>query len=285
MNLHSVVMGDGPPVVLIHGISQDSGTWEDLGAHLGEVARVIAIDLPGHGDSENPAGDHSLGAYASMVRDLLLVLGHPSVTLVGHSLGGGIALQFAYQFPEMIDRLVLVDAGGLGEEVSPALRAATLPFAGFVITGLSKVAATDVVATTVGWLDRIGLWANTDVHSVQRGLAGLTTPEARTAFVQTARAVMSPAGQRVSATDKLYLAAHVPTMLVWGEHDRVIPSDHGRAAQAHIPGSRLEIIPRAGHFPHLDDPEAVADLIASFLATTAPSEMAREEWGALLRND
>ena len=121
------LMGSGSPIVLIHGITSSSRTWRAVMHGLAERHTVVAPDLLGHGRSGKPRGDYSLGAYASGVRDLLAVLGIPRVTVVGHSLGGGIAMQFAYQFPDRLERLVLVDSGGLGEEVSLVLRVATLP--------------------------------------------------------------------------------------------------------------------------------------------------------------
>src|SRR5881628_872710 len=119
--------GNGPLVLLIHGITGSSATWDEVLPWLAERYSVLAPDLLGHGGSAKPRGDYSLGAYASGIRDLLGVLGFDRATVVGHSLGGGIAMQAAYQFPEYVERLVLVSSGGLGREVSPILRAATLP--------------------------------------------------------------------------------------------------------------------------------------------------------------
>ncbi len=119
--------GRGPVLVLVHGITSTSGTWSNVLPYLGERFTVIAPDLLGHGESAKPRGDYSLGAYAVSVRDLLIALGHHRVTVVGHSLGGGIAMQFAYEYPVFSERLVVVSSGGLGREVHPLLRAATLP--------------------------------------------------------------------------------------------------------------------------------------------------------------
>src|SRR3954451_12671374 len=117
----------GPVVVLIHGIASRAAQCKGVMAELRRTCHVIAIDLLGHGESAKPRGDYSLGAQACGIRDLLAALGHDRITLVGHSLGGGIAMQFAYQFPERVERLVLVNSGGLGSEVSAWLRAASLP--------------------------------------------------------------------------------------------------------------------------------------------------------------
>lgn len=275
---------DGPLVVLIHGITQDSRTWLPLGDLLSRSARVIAVDLPGHGQSQNPPGDHSMGAYASSVRDLLFAVEEPRATLVGHSLGGGVAMQFSYLFPEMADRLVLIDSGGLGPEVSPLLRAACLPGADPVLAMLSSDAAKKAVASIARGLKRLGLRTGTDLDEVWRGIGKLSDPDARRAFIQTVRTNIGPSGQRVSARDRLYLAERIPTLLIWGARDRIIPLSHATDGHQQIPGSTLRVLRDAGHFPHLDDPESVAGYLSEFLASTEPAEVPRDEWGAMLRN-
>lgn len=277
-------IGDaGPTLLCIHGITQDSTTWEDVARDLADVARVIAIDLPGHGESDNPPGDHSLGAYASSCRDLLFALDEPTATLVGHSLGGGVALQFAYQFPGMADRLVLLNSGGLGTEVSPLLRAAALPGADPVIRLLATPAVHSAITRGGEALEQLGVRFGSDLEEVAQGLRNLSNSAARHAFLRTVRATIGIRGQRVSAEDKLYLAEHVPTLLLWGEEDRIIPVEHGRATDEVIQDSQFEIIPGVGHFPHLDAPSAVASRIRKFLLGTEPSPVDLERWGEILR--
>jgi pimeloyl-ACP methyl ester carboxylesterase len=121
------VAGSGPPIVLIHGMLNSSSHWQAVALNLAREYTVIAPDLVGHGDSAAPRGDYSLGAHAASIRDLLAAIGIDRATLVGHSLGGGVAMQFFYQFPQRVERLVLVSSGGLGREVSPLLRTAALP--------------------------------------------------------------------------------------------------------------------------------------------------------------
>ena len=130
--------GSGPVLLLLHGIANSSQTWENVAPRLSERFTLIAPDLLGHGESATPRGDYSLGAHATGVRDLLTALGIEHVTVVGHSLGGGIAMQFAYQFPERCERLVLVSSGGLGREVHLLLRAAALPGADYVLPLLTS---------------------------------------------------------------------------------------------------------------------------------------------------
>jgi pimeloyl-ACP methyl ester carboxylesterase len=260
--------GAGPTLVLIHGITNSSQSWEPAMRLLARDFDVIAPDLPGHGESDRQRGDHSLGGHACVMRDLLHVLGVERATVVGHSLGGGVAMQFAYQFPDMVERLVLVGSGGLGREVSPLIRSAALPFAEQVLpllTARPLIEAGTVVASLIG---RLGFKPGADLAEVSRGVASLGDTERRAAFVRTVRSVISPLGQRVTATDRLYLAADLPTLIVWGDRDPIIPVEHGRAAHALLPSSRLEIFEGAGHFPQLDDPFRFAELVTEFVADT-----------------
>src|SRR4051794_26829835 len=277
--------GDGPALLLIHGITSSSRTWRRVIAPLAERHTVIAPDLLGHGRSGKPRGDYSLGAYASGVRDLLGVLGLPKATVVGHSLGGGIAMQFAYQFPERLDRLVLVDSGGLGSEVSLVLRAATLPGAELVLPMLFSPLTRGAGRLVGRGLGRIGVKANANVAGLAEGLDSLGDADARRAFVHTARSVIDPRGQRVDARDRLYLSRDVPTMLIWGEKDPIIPLEHGRRAHELMPHSRLEVFPRAGHFPFNDDPRRFADVLGDFIATTQPADLTDERIEPLLRGE
>ncbi|HST41985.1 MAG TPA: alpha/beta fold hydrolase [Conexibacter sp.] len=275
--------GSGPVLVLVHGITSTSRTWERVFPLLARNFTVIAPDLLGHGQSAKPRGDYSLGAYASGVRDLLVALGHEHATFVGHSLGGGVAMQLAYQFPERCERLVLVGSGGLGRDVSVLLRAATLPGSDVVLPLLVNHYLLDAGRLAGSLLGRLGLRAGTDVAEMARGHASLADRDARAAFVHTLRAIVDAGGQRVDARDRLYLAEHVPFLIVWGEHDSIIPAAHGRDAHALVPSSRLEIFERSGHFPHVDEPTRFIELLEDFVATTAPAAVEPEQWRELLR--
>jgi len=276
--------GDGPEVVvLIHGITGSADTWEEVIPALAEEFTVVAPDLLGHGHSAKPRGDYSLGAYASGVRDVVAALGYDHATVVGHSLGGGVAMQLAYQFPERCDRLVLVSSGGLGREVHPLLRAAALPGAEFVLPLVCATKLRDAGNAVWGALGQLGLSAGPDLEEMWRGYASLADRDAQQAFVHTLRTIVDGGGQRVSATDRLYLAAEVPTLLVWGEADRIIPVEHGIEAQEAIPGSRLEVFERAGHFPHRTDPDRFVDALVDFVERTVPAEVDDERWREMLR--
>src|SRR5260221_11681974 len=260
--------GDGPVVVLVHGLAGSSTTWKHVMPALAESYTVLAPDLLGHGQSAKPRGDYSLGAYASGIRDLMAVLGLERATFVGHSLGGGVAMQLAYQFPERCERLVLVASGGLGKEVHPLLRAVTLPAAEYVLPVLLTSWLRLRAESAGSLLRRIGWKPGSSLAEVWRSYTTLTTTEGQQAFVHTVRAVMDFSGQRVSATDRLYLAAAVPTMIVWGDEDAVIPVRHGHAAHEAIPGSRLEVLPGAGHFLPWKNAAWFTDVLSDFLATT-----------------
>jgi pimeloyl-ACP methyl ester carboxylesterase len=272
------IAGEGPVILLVHGITSDSRTWERVMPGLAREHTVIAPDLPGHGCSEKPRGDYSLGAHACCLRDLLVALGHERCTLVGHSLGGGIAMQFAYQFPEISERLVLVDSGGLGREVSLLLRAASLPGSELVLPLLAASRLLEAGALVGGLLGRVGLRLGTDLEQIVRGHATLGDAETRAAFLHTLRAVVDFGGQRVNAADRLYLAEELPFLLLWGEHDSIIPVVHGREAHEALPGSELVVLERSGHFPQLDEPEAFLEELLDFIARSEPAPDALGRW-------
>ncbi|MDA0183656.1 alpha/beta fold hydrolase [Solirubrobacter phytolaccae] len=278
-----VEAGSGPVLVLLHGITSSSRTWGAVLPLLAEQHTVIAPDLLGHGASGKPRGDYSLGAYASSIRDLLIALGHERATVLGHSLGGGVALQFAYQFPERLERLILVSSGGLGREVSILLRAATLPGAEYVLPVISGRPVREATTTALRALGKLGIRPNADGVGIGEGFGSLGDVEARRAFLHTARSIIEPSGQRVSAADRLYLAAWLPTLIVWGERDRMIPVAHGRAAAAAMPESRLEVFEEAGHFPFNDDPGRFASVVSDFMATTEAPPFDAERLRELLR--
>ena len=275
--------GSGPAIVLVHGITSTSATWERVMPYLATRFTVIAPDLIGHGESAKPRGDYSLGAYASGIRDLMVTLGHESATFVGHSLGGGVVMQLAYQFPERCERLVLVDSGGLGRELNLLLRAATLPLSEIVLPLLASTRLLDVGRSVGHIFGRLGLHVGTDMAELARGHASLGDPEARAAFVHTLRTIVDPLGQRVNATDRLYLAENIPFLLVWGERDPIIPALHGVRAHKLMPGSRLELFEAAGHFPHVDDPQRFLDVLLDFIDSTEPAGLDPEEWRGMLK--
>jgi pimeloyl-ACP methyl ester carboxylesterase len=276
------IAGSGPPVVLIHGMVNSSRHWEPVALRLADSYTVIAPDLIGHGDSATPRGDYSLGAHAASIRDLLAAIGIDSATIVGHSLGGGVAMQFFYQFPQRTERLVLVSSGGLGREVSPLLRSLALPGASSLLSLVAHPFALAALRQTSARLEARGSGRGVYLRAVARALQPLEKPGAREAFVQTLRSVIDVRGQRVSARDRLHLLSCMPTLIVWGERDNTIPLSHGRETHEAVPGSRFETLPRAAHFPNLEDPEGLAAVLRDFLATTQPAQLDDADWGSLV---
>lgn len=264
--------GSGPPLVLLHGITSTSEAWREVMPRLAERFTVVAPDMIGHGRSAKPPGDYSLGAYAAGVRDLLAVLGFERGTVVGHSFGGGIAMQFAYLFPEYVERMALISSGGLGREVHPLLRAAVLPGSEWVMPLIARewsVRAGEAVAAVAG---RLGLEAGNDLAEFARGYASLAEQDAREAFIHTMRSCIDPDGQRVSALDRLYLADQMATLIIWGSDDPVIPVEHGRRAHEMVPNGRYVEIEGSGHWPMLDAPDRVVRELTAFVEETEPFE-------------
>ncbi|GAA1858406.1 alpha/beta hydrolase [Pseudonocardia ailaonensis] len=277
------VAGAGPAVVLVHGIGDSSVTWEPVIAGLARNHLVIAPDLLGHGRSDKPRADYSVAAYANGVRDLLGVLGVTRATLVGHSLGGGVAMQFAYQFPDRTERLVLVGSGGAGPEVNPVLRAMTLPGAGLALHALRLPTMRWQVGAAVEALRLLGTGLGADAADMLRVVDALPDATSRAAFIRTLRAVVDWRGQVVTLLDRCYLTRGMPTMLVWGGRDAIVPVAHAHRAHDAMPGSRLEIFPEAGHFPFHTDPERFTALLTEFLRSTEPARWSPEQWRQLLR--
>jgi pimeloyl-ACP methyl ester carboxylesterase len=267
--------GIGEPILLIHGLAGSSRTWGDVIPTLSEHHDVIAPDLLGHGESAKPVGDYSLGAFASGLRDFLSVIDVPSVTIVGHSFGGGVAMQLAYQHPHLVDRLVLVGSGGLGREVSWLLRMLTLPGAEYLMPiGFPKPLVDR--ATDLGrQLGRRNI-RSPKLAEMWRSYSSLAGAQNRSAFVRTMRGVIEPTGQMVNATDRLYLSAHIPTLIVWGDQDGIIPVSHAYAAHELIPTSRLEILEGVGHFPHVEAAEQFCGVLLDFMNTTKPASTRHE---------
>jgi pimeloyl-ACP methyl ester carboxylesterase len=274
--------GSGETVLLIHGLAGSSRTWRSVLPELALTHDVIAPDLLGHGESAKPTGDYSLGAFASGLRDFLAALDVPRATIVGHSFGGGVAMQLAYQHPELCDRLVLVSSGGLGREVSWLLRLLTLPGAEQLMPLIFPRFVADRGEALGKLLFRFGL-QSPHLAEMWRAYSSLAGAENRKAFVRTMRGVIEPGGQVVSALDRLYLAAHVPTLIVWGSRDDIIPVRHAMVAHEAIPNSRVAILDDVGHFPHVEAPDRFLDVLTEFLESTTAGQRSPARLHDLLR--
>jgi len=191
-------------------------------------------------------------------------------------------MQFFYQFPQRTERLVLVSSGGLGHEVSPLLRSAALPGMSGMIGLLAHRRVLDSLWEVGKRLRARGNSKGVYVQAVVRALRPLEQPGARAAFLHTLRSVIDVHGQRVSAVDRLYLLASMPTLIVWGERDNTIPLEHGRAMHEAVPHSRFETLPRAAHFPHLEDPEGLARVLLDFIDSTDPARIEDADWGGII---
>jgi pimeloyl-ACP methyl ester carboxylesterase len=266
----------GPVVLLLHGLASSSATWADVMSLLGRSAHVIAPDLLGHGDSAKPrSGDYSLGAHAAGLRDLLAFLDLERATVVGHSFGGGVALQFAYQHPELTERVVLVASGGLGQGVNLALRAATLPGASTALKVVTAATPRWLATATSRVARAVPVLAGADLEGLLSAFASFGDGGARDAFVQSVRGALDLSGQRLTGTERLHLLAETPVLLVAGSRDPMIPVDHTVDAHETLPGSRLELFDGAGHFPHIDDPRRFTHLVHEFVASTEPAHADR----------
>jgi pimeloyl-ACP methyl ester carboxylesterase len=275
--------GSGPVLLLLHGIGDSSEAWAPLMPALGEHFTVVAPDLLGHGSSDKPRADYSVAAYANGVRDLMDVLGIERATVVGHSLGGGVAAQACYQYPHRFERLVLVSTGGVAREVALPLRLLSAPYAELTLPVTRLPGARLVARGLAEVAKRTPLAIGRDADELLRVFDGLPSGPARRSFTRTLRSVVDWRGQLVTMLDRSYLAADMPTLLVWGDRDGVIPMAHGEAAHAAMPASRLEVFPGAGHFPHHADPDRFVALLRAFVAETEPARFAPDVWVERLR--
>ena len=281
--LSYVDVGQGEPILFVHGLLGSHRNWRYLVDRLDTTHRVIVPDLFGHGASEKHEGDYSPSAQAATLRDLINHLGLERVTIVGHSLGGGISLAFCYLFPERVERLVLVGTGGLGREVNPVLRAATLPVADWVLPVIASPWVRGSAEIVGRGLAMFGWRASHDIRAAWEGFTSLSDADSRRAFLATTRAVMNSGGQSIGAHEFLPDLVDLPILVVWGTNDMVIPSRHSARAAELVPGCRIELFEGAGHFPHLERPDQFADVLRDFMATTertdpgrAPTEQARK---------
>ena len=261
-------VGSGEALLLLHGMAGSSDTWRAVIPQLSKKYRVVAPDLLGHGQSAKPRGDYSLGAFAVSLRDLLDELGITRATIVGHSLGGGVAMQFVYQHPDYCQRLILISSGGLGPDVGWTLRLLSAPGAELVLPAIAPRPVLAVGNKLRSWFSSVGIQSPRGAE-MWNAYSSLSDSKTRQAFLRTLRSVVDYRGQAVSALNRLHLTSDLPTMAVWGDRDQIIPVDHAYAAQAARPGSRLEVLTGVGHFPQVERPSELVDLIDDFIGSTS----------------
>jgi pimeloyl-ACP methyl ester carboxylesterase len=274
--------GEGPVLLLVHGMAGSAETWRHVWPALTRRFTVVAPDLLGHGATAKPPGDHSVGAHANVLRDLMAALGHERATVVGHSLGGGIAMQFAYQFPERCERLVLVSSGGLGREVSGLLRGLSVPGVEHLFPLVCSPPLRDAARRLADWIGDRLVRPSAVAEEIFRSWSALADDDTRRAFFRTLRSVIDAGGQSVCASDRLYLAGLVPALIVWGAADTLIPVHHGAAAHDAIAGSRFVVFDGVGHYPHCEAPARFVDTLIDFVDGTEPAGMPESRWRELL---
>lgn len=276
-------MGTAPVLLLLHGLGCDRHTWDPVIERLAERYTVIAPDLLGHGESAKPRADYSVAGYANGMRDLLTVVGADKVTVVGHSFGGGVAMQFAYQYPERTERLMLVDSGGLGREVTPFIRVLGLPGAMAALAFLTLPGVRQVNKATLRALHRVPLPATRDLAEVAEMTEALKDPRMRYALHRLVGAVIDMRGQVVSMRDRAYLTAAMPVCVLWGEDDFVLPVSHAHVIESLAPAARVVVQKDSGHFPHKDHPDVFVELLDEFMEIP-PATYSRARWRRLLKN-
>lgn len=244
---------------------------------------VIAPDLLGHGQSAKPRGDYSLGAYANGMRDLLSILGIDRATIVGHSFGGGVAMQFAYQFPELAERLILVAPGGIGQDVSPVIRMVTTPGFRQLMGVLTLPGVRHINRTGLRLAHAARLPGTRDVDEIAKIYDSFATPGACAAVQQVLRGVVDRHGQFVTMADRAYLTEAMPISVVWGAQDPIIPASQAHLVERLAPGAHVEIIENSGHFPHRDHYQQFIGIVRELMASTPPASYDEERTRELLR--
>ena len=288
VNIHGhdrayVKVGSGPALLLLHGLACNHTTWTPVIRQLAKHYTVIAPDLLGHGESAKPRADYSVAGYANGMRDLMTVLNIDKVTVVGHSFGGGVAMQFAYQFPERTERLVLVSSGGLGREVTPFIRMITLPGWEQALGIATLPGVRQVGKAALRALQNPKHAATRDLAEVADIYEALKDPRARFALRRLVTGVIDLRGQVVTMRDRAYLTQAMPILVVWGSDDMVLPVSHTHALENLAPGAVVEVFPNSGHFPHKDHPERFVKVLHSFIRNTQPAMYHRGRWRSLLR--
>ena len=277
-------VGTAPVLLLVHGLGCNRHTWDPVWDDLAQRYTLIAPDLLGHGESDKPRGDYSPGAFANGMRDLITVLGIDRVTVVGHSFGGAVAMQFGYQFPERTQRLVLVDPGGLGREVTVLIRALGMPGYQLALAALTAPVVRQLNTGVLRLLARSGLRDLRDLGEVADVVESLRDPRTRYAVHKLVAGVIDWRGQSIGMEDRAYLTEAMPLCVLWGADDRVLPVKHAAMVSTIAPAARVVVLEDAGHFPHKDQPEEFVELVADFIDSTVPATYSRARWRRLLKN-
>lgn len=260
ISLHWVEMGEGrgrPPVVLLHGLYDSLRTWTHVDARLAADRRVLLLDLPGHGLSDRPDASYALAWYARVVARWIVALGLAEVDVVGHSFGGGVAQMLLLECPERIRRLVLVASGGLGREIRPVLRLASVP-----------VVVETFGQPFMGFGTRLALRAGSGFSKkdIEELAAMNAKPGSARAFARTVRDIIDWRGQRRGFFERVNEVAQLPPIAVfWGDRDRIIPIAHGRKLVKALEGVVFVTFEGCGHYLHREQPDAFVRALRAFL--------------------
>jgi pyruvate dehydrogenase E2 component (dihydrolipoamide acetyltransferase) len=243
--------GDGPPLVFLHGLGGSHSTWQVVLGDLVEHHRIAAIDLPGHGTSDRSTGaDYSIGGIASAITEAIGTLGMKRPVLVGHSLGGAVALRIAAQSPDAVSGIVAIDTAGLGSEISAEL------------TGIMAGKPGPDTARAL-----LQLFYEDQKLVNERGVQEMAQTQQADGAWAAQQAVANAAftgGTQVDAARIDPASISVPVLLIWGEHDRVLPMQHATATLAAFPDATLAVVPKVGHVPQVENPSRTAKLIDRF---------------------
>lgn len=262
----------GPPLVLLHGLSDSYSSWMHLVPPLARDRRVLVPDLPGHGLSARPDASYELQWYAHLMARWLESRGLESVDVVGHSFGGGVALMMLPECRQRIRRLILVSSGGLGREISFLLRLASIPYL-VELFGQPFMGP----ATRLGLMATGGAFSQKD--GAKRSAMNARSGSAR-AFARTVRDIIDWRGQRRSFLERPSDLALPPIAVFWGDRDAVIPVSHARALAQSMDGVRLTVFDGCGHYPHHEQPEAFVRAVGSFLGDPSVRAPRRASTGA-----
>jgi pimeloyl-ACP methyl ester carboxylesterase len=251
----------GPVLVLLHGIGRTLEDWSENMLALSGSCQVFAVDFPGCGLSDKPVLPYTIPFLAGFVRDFMRVLNLERVTLVGNSMGGGISLEFAAQFPTLLEGLVLVAPAGMGPKGAQFLGLCSIPVFGEVISRPSRAGSKRALEL---------LYADRDQMTQARATRDFelsSQPGATRAFLKMLRFMANRHGAKPAFYNRsLENAAnvHVPTLIVWGVQDQILPVEYAPVAERVIPGARLQIYDPCGHFPMLERAEEFNALVLGF---------------------
>lgn len=264
INTRYWVAGDkGSPVILVHGLGGSIENWVKNIEPLAQRHQVYAPDLKGFGRTDKAPLLRKLDELMQFISDFMEVHQIGKASLVGNSLGGGLVLQFAVNYPQKIDKLVLVDNAGMGSDVIIDFKVVSIPFLGELLSKPTKKSTASL------WRKIVFDSALVTDELVEITYQLATLPGASKALMATLRAGIGIRGQRATLTRPLLESAAklaVPTLVVWGQQDRIIPVAHAQIAVKTIPGARLQIYDRCGHMPQMEHPDEFNNLVLEFLA-------------------